>query len=67
MSVVWAIVGAVLQFFMISLASASSSSSHSTLGPHWSKFISRGFLMFYVLVLWPLVMKCAQKVKRAQK
>ena len=67
MSVAWAIVGAVLLFFMISLASASSGSSHSTLGPHWSKFFSRGFLMFYVLVLWPLVMKCAQKVKRVQK
>jgi hypothetical protein len=60
-NVAYGIIGAVLLFFIISLASGHGSSTASVQAQQWAKFASRGVLIFYVMVLWPLVMKLLQK------
>ena len=61
----YGIIGAVLLFFIISLGSGHGSSTASVQAQQWAKFISRGVLIFYVMVLWPLVMKLLQKKNEA--
>lgn len=60
-NIAYGIIGAVLLFFIISLASGHGSSTASVQAQQWAKFASRGVLIFYVMVLWPLVMKLLQK------
>ena len=59
-NVAYALIGAVILFFMISLGGHGSSTA-SAQAQQWAKFASRGILIFYIMVLWPLVTKLLQK------